>query len=86
MARRAKPEGICMADGCMRACFGKKWTLCRPCAVAHSQGLAAFTGPCTAYEREPNWHLMPSCATCGFDSADHPGTGTRQEELVVIAA
>jgi hypothetical protein len=85
LTKRAKPEGICMAEGCSRPCFGKKWTLCRPCAVAHSRGLEVFTAPCTDYVRETVWHLMPSCATCGFDSADHPGTGTRHG-LVVIAA
>jgi hypothetical protein len=74
-----------MAEGCQRKCVGKKYTLCRPCAVAHVAGLGAFDSPCTSYERDSHFPLVLTCVTCGFDSADHPGAGTRQG-LVVIAA
>ena len=76
-----------MAEGCDRPCFGKKWTLCRPCAVTHVRGESAYETPCEQYDPEPAAHVIGfTCAECGLPSADHPGTGVRRDGLVVIAA
>lgn len=63
----------------------KGWTLCRPCALAHTRDRYPYVEPCSNYIAEPVKHLTHfSCAECGFDSAAHPGSGRVRPEKVRI--
>ena len=75
MGPAVSPPGTCQNEGCDRP-IGKKWTLCRICALAHVRGRHPYIEPCPSYVREPVAHLIGfTCAECGFDSAEHPGGG-----------
>ena len=79
-------EGVCSNPGCGRE-IGKKWTLCRPCALAHIRDRHPYVEACSSYVRDKVAHLSGFlCSECGFDSAEHPGGARVALEKVRIAA
>jgi hypothetical protein len=79
-------EGVCSNPGCTRA-IAKRWTLCRQCAIAHTRGTHPYVEPCPSYVRDKVAHLSGFlCAECGFDSAEHPGSGRVALDKVRISA
>lgn len=77
---------LCSNPGCDHE-IGRKYVLCRPCAVAHVRGSRPYIEPCGQYVGEPVRHLHNwTCQECGYDSAEHPGSGRQAAELVRIAA
>lgn len=78
-------DGFCRNAGCDNATMSKKAVLCRPCAIGAVRGAHPYAEPCPAYVRSFAWHLDPTCATCGYDSAAHPGGGRARLTLVAIA-
>lgn len=77
-----KPN-FCAADGCERE-IGPKAYFCRQCAIADVNDRHPYAEPCTSYAKQTAHHLDFVCTECGFDSAEHPGSGRVELRKITV--